>query len=146
MATLYKECFSASTGFTDAHDELQAAAGNAPWFNEFSPSIEGSEKRIAEVLLWLLHTVGLCCAIAGEFAMYRAGKLVSRPDSITVYIACHPQNWSSDISILFQIQCTPSFSLDGLGFYSFQNAPYLVKCFIMLSSMEKNLELSQLFV
>ena len=89
MTSLNKEYFSGSTGFTDAHDEIQAAAGNATWFNEFSPSIEGSEKRIAEALLWVFHTLTLCCAIAGECAMYLAGKLVSRPDSITIYIACH---------------------------------------------------------
>ena len=43
MATLNKEYFSGNTGFTDAHDELPAAAGNAPCFNEFFPSIESSE-------------------------------------------------------------------------------------------------------
>jgi len=57
----------------------------------FSPSIEGSEKRIAEALLRVFHMLALCCAIAGEFAVYPAGKLVTRPDSISIYIGCHPQ-------------------------------------------------------
>jgi len=105
-----------STCFTEAHDELQSAAWNATWFNEFSPSIEDSEKRIAEALLRALHSLALSCTIAGEFAMYLAGKLISRPDIITIYIACHPQIWSSDISILLQKQCTRAFSLDSLNF------------------------------
>jgi len=59
---------------------------------------------------------GGCCAIVGEFALYIGGKLVSRPDLITIYIACHPQKWSSDISVLLQMQHTPAFSLDSLDF------------------------------
>jgi len=59
MAAQIKEYFSRSTGFTDAHDELQVAAGNAPWFNQFSASIEGSEERIAEALLRVLHSLAL---------------------------------------------------------------------------------------
>ena len=106
-----KECFDSSTSFTDTHDELQAKVGKAMWLNEFSPSIKGSERRIAEVLLRLVHTLALCCAIAGEFAMHIGGKLVSRPDLITIYIACHPQKWSLDISVLLQMQRTPAFSL-----------------------------------
>jgi len=81
-----------------------------------STSIEGSEKRIAELLLRLFRTLALCCAIAGEFAMYIASKLVSRPDSITIYITYHPQKCTSDISVLLQIQRTPAFSLDSLDF------------------------------
>jgi len=48
--------------------------------------------------------------------LYIGGKLVSRPDSITIYIACRPQKWSSDISVLLQIQHTTAFSLDSLDF------------------------------
>jgi hypothetical protein len=44
-------------------------AGNATWFKEFTTGIEGSDKRIADVLLQLFHSLALCCAIAGEFAM-----------------------------------------------------------------------------
>ena len=65
MSSLNKEYFSGSTGFTDAHDKLQSAAGNATWLNVFSPSIQGSEKRIAEVLLRAFHMLALCCAFAG---------------------------------------------------------------------------------
>jgi len=119
MASLNKDYFSGSTGFTGAHDEIQAAAVNTTWLNEFSPRIEGSEKRIAGAWPRVFHTLALCCAIAGEFAVYLAGKLVSRPDSITIYIACHPQKWSSDISVLLQIQRTRIFSLDSLLFFLF---------------------------
>jgi hypothetical protein len=32
------------------------------------PVVEGSCKFVAEAWPWLLHSLGLCCAIAGEFA------------------------------------------------------------------------------
>ena len=41
--------------------------------------------------------------------MYIAGKLVSRPDSITIYVAYHRQNLSSDISALLQFERTLAF-------------------------------------
>ena len=47
--------------------------------------------------------------------MYLASKLVSRPDSVTIYIACYPQMWSSDISVLLQIKFTRVFFKDSLG-------------------------------
>ena len=62
--------------------------------------------NIAEALLPVFHTLALCCAIASEFSIFLSGKSVSRPDAIIIHIACHPQIWSSDISILLQIQCT----------------------------------------
>ena len=76
--------FGSSTSFTDAHDTIQGLAGNATWLNEYVPM---GEDQIAEVMLWLCHSMGLCCTIAGEYAIYRVGKLASRPDSITPYIA-----------------------------------------------------------
>ena len=57
------------------------------------------EDRIAEVMLWLCHAMGLYCTIVGEYAMYRAGKLASRPNSLALYIA-RPQTWSSDLSYI----------------------------------------------
>ena len=60
--------------------------------------------------------MGLFCTIASEYAMYRGGKLASCPDSIAIYIACHPQNWSSDIAVLLQKQPTPAFSMGSLEF------------------------------
>jgi len=91
-------------------------ARTATWFNEFTPGIEGSDKRIADVLPRLFHSLALCCAIAGEFAMYIAGKLVSRHDSFTKYVAYHHQKMSSDISGLLQLQRTLAFSLGYLDF------------------------------
>jgi len=78
--------FEGSTCFTDSHGTIQGIAGNVTWFNEFVPS---GEDRIAEVMLWLCHSMGLCCTIVDEYAMYRAGKLASHPDSLALYIASH---------------------------------------------------------
>jgi len=108
MATLNKEFFSGSNGFTDAHNELQAATGNVAEYIEFSPFRECYETQV-------LNTLALKCAIACEFPIYIACKLVSHTDSITIKIACHPRKWSSDISILLKIQRTPSFSLESFG-------------------------------
>jgi hypothetical protein len=64
--------------------------------------------------------LALCCAIAGEFAMYLAGKLVSRPDSITMYVTYHRQNLSSDISALLQFKRTLAFPF---GCFDFSLVP-----------------------
>jgi len=104
--------FGGSTSFTDAHDTIQGLAGNATWLNEYVPS---GEDRIAEVMLWLCHSMELCCTIVGEYAMYRAGKLASRPDSLAPYIAS-PQTWSSEIAVLLQDQPSPTFALGGVEF------------------------------
>jgi len=63
--------FEGSTSFTDSYDTIQGIAGNGMWFNEYQPS---GEDRIAEVMLWLCHSMGLCRTIVGEYAMYREGK------------------------------------------------------------------------
>jgi len=73
------------------------------------------EDRIAEVLLWLCHSEGLCCTIVGEYAMYRAGKLASRPNSLTIYIAS-PQTRSREIDMLLQEQQSANFAWGGVGF------------------------------
>ena len=116
MASQNQQYFDGSTSFTDTHDNILSIAGNAVWLHEFKPRVEGSKKQIAEALLWNFNLLELCCTLAGEFAMYIGGKLVSRPDLITIYIACHPQKWSTDISILLQKQRTPAFSLNRLDF------------------------------
>jgi len=82
--------FEGSTSFTDIHDTIQGLAGNVTWFNEYEPR---GEDRIAEVMLWLCHWMGLCCTIVGEYVMYRGGKLESRPNSLAHNIA-RPQTWS----------------------------------------------------
>jgi len=84
MASQNRQYFDGSASCTDAYDNIRTEAGNITWLNKFSPSMEGSEKRIAEALLWLLYALGLCCEIAGEFAFYIIGKLVSHPDSISI--------------------------------------------------------------
>ena len=75
--------------------------------NEYVPS---GEDRIAEVILRLGRSISLCCTIVGEYAMYRAGKLGSRPDSLALYIAS-PQTWSSEIDVLLQEQPSPIFAM-----------------------------------
>jgi len=102
--------FGGSTSFTDAHDTIQGLAGNATWLNEYVPV---EEDRIAEVVLWLCHSVGLCCTIVGPYAMYRAGKLASRPNSITLYIAS-PQTRSPNFTCCCKNR--PQTLLGGVGF------------------------------
>jgi len=106
------------------HDNIKTGAGNFTWLNQLSLSIKVSEKSSTEVLLWLFHTLGLYCAIAGEFALYIGGKLVSRPDSIITHIVCHLQNWYSDISVSLQILHSLAFSLGCLDFL------FVPECFI----------------
>jgi hypothetical protein len=116
MASHRSVYFSGATDANGTHEKSQFVAGNATWFNEFTPGIECSDKRIADVLLLLFHSLALCCATGGEFAMYIDGKLVSRPDSITIYVAYHRQNFSSDISALLQLKRTLAFSFGCLDF------------------------------
>jgi len=75
--------FGGSTSFTDSHETVQNLLGNETWFNQFESR---GEDRIADVILWLCHTMGLCCNVVGEYATYRAGKLASRPKSQALYI------------------------------------------------------------
>jgi len=98
--------FGGGTSLTDAHDNVQDLAGNATWLCEYMPV---GEDRIAEVLLWLCHSEGLCCTIVGEYAMYRAGKLASRPNSINLYIA-NPQTMSREIDMLLQEHQSANFA------------------------------------
>jgi len=98
--------FGGGTSLTDAHDTIKDLAGNATWLSEYLPV---GEDRIVEVLLWLFHSEGLCCTIAGEYAMYRAGILASRPNSITLYLAT-PQTRSHEIDMLLQEQQSANFA------------------------------------
>jgi hypothetical protein len=41
MASHRIEYFTGATDATDEHDKIQTVAGNAKWFNEFTPGIEG---------------------------------------------------------------------------------------------------------
>jgi len=59
--------------------------------------------------------MGLCCTIDGEYALYRAGKLASRPNSLAVYIA-RPQTWSYDIAELLEEQPSPTYALGSVEF------------------------------
>jgi len=116
MSAQRGQYFDGACTIVDAHDALQAAAGNAAWFNEFFPVVESPKIRIAEVLLWLFYNLGLCCTIIAEFAMYIGGKLTSHPDLITIYIAYHPQKLCPEISALLQISTITVFSFDNLDF------------------------------
>ena len=84
MGSHHTGYFNGSANTADAHDTLQTVAGNATWYKLFTAGIECSDKHIADVLLRLFHSFALRWAIAGEFPIYIAGKLVSRPDSITI--------------------------------------------------------------
>ena len=104
--------FESSTSFTDTLDTIQGLAGNVTWFNEYESR---GEDRIAEVMLWLCHSMWFCCLIVGEYAVYRAGKLASCPDSLALYIAM-PQTWSTEIAVLLQEQPSPTFAFGGVEF------------------------------
>ena len=60
MSAQRGKCFDGPTSIVDAHDDLQVAGGNATRLNEFSPVVEGPQKRIVEVQLWLLYNLRLC--------------------------------------------------------------------------------------
>jgi len=123
--------FGGSTSFTDAQDTIQDLAGNAN-ANEYMPV---GEDRIAEVLLWLCHSVGLCCTIVSEYAMYRAGKLASRPNSLTLYIAS-PQTRSHDIDMLLQEQPSENFAWGVSGSNYTRYGPCPVQQCAILSGTE----------
>jgi len=99
--------FGGSNSFTDANNTIQCLAGNATWLKKYLPV---GEDLIAEVMLWLCHSMRLCCTIVGEYAMCRAGKLASRSDSLALYMAS-PQTWSSEIAVVLQDQPSPTFAL-----------------------------------
>jgi len=88
--------FGDNISFTDAHDTIQCLTSNATWLNVYVPV---GEDRIAEVMLYLCHSAGLCFTLVVEFVMYRAGKLTSRPESFDLYIAS-PQTSSPEIDLL----------------------------------------------
>jgi len=90
-------------------------AGYATWVSEFS-SVKCPEKCVAEVLLWLLYRVGLCCGIVEQFVMYTGGKVTSHSNLITIYTAYNPQKLSPEIAVFLQITHTPAFSLESLDF------------------------------
>jgi len=104
--------FEGSTSFSDSHDTIQGITGNGLWFNEYVPS---GEDGFAEVMLWLCNSMGLCCKIVGEYVMYIAGKLVSRPNSLALYFAS-PQMWSSELAVLLQAKPSPTFAMCGVDF------------------------------
>ena len=79
MSTQSGDYFDGATSIVDAHDDLQVAAGNATWLNQYTPVIEGPKKRIGEVLLCLFYNLGLCFTIVGDFARYIGGKVTSHP-------------------------------------------------------------------
>ena len=114
--------FEGTNGFTDSHDTVQGMLGNATWLNEYEPR---GEDRIAEVMLWLCLSMGLCCTIVGEYPKYRAAKLASRPKSLVLYIA-RPKTWFTEIAVLLQEQPTPQFELGVWSLKQFQNGPCLV--------------------
>ena len=59
MSNQNGDCFDGARKLVDGNDILQALGGNATWFNQFSPVIEGPLKHIAEALLWLFYNLGL---------------------------------------------------------------------------------------
>ena len=99
MDLTFSDCCKGSDEFEwshiliDTHDAVQSVGGNATWFNDFIPFVEGCTKRFAKVLLWLSHILGLCFAVVCEFAMYIRGRLASPPYLLTIYMAYPTQNY-----------------------------------------------------
>jgi hypothetical protein len=60
MSTRNGGCFDGSTSLLEIHDDIQVFGDNGTWFIQFSPVIEGRQKRIAEAILWLFYTLGMC--------------------------------------------------------------------------------------
>jgi hypothetical protein len=60
MSTRNGGCFEGATSLQDIHDDIQVLGDNGAWFSQFSPVIEGRQKCIAEVLLWLFYTLDMC--------------------------------------------------------------------------------------
>ena len=60
MSTRNSGCFDGATSLLDIHNDIQVFGDNGTWFSQFSPVIEGRQKRIAETLLWLFYTLGMC--------------------------------------------------------------------------------------
>jgi hypothetical protein len=101
--------FDGATFLTDTHDIVQARAGASIWIPEFSPAVLRSLRILVQRVLWLLHDHGLCCAIAGEFPAYLAGKIVTQPELLRVYVAYNAQTESPDIDVMLQKNRTNSF-------------------------------------
>ena len=81
--------------------------------------------------------MGLSCTIAGEYAMYIGGKLVSHPDVITTYIAYDRQTCSPDVSVILKFQQTLAFSISSLEFSNWSSLTYLVALSATLSGTDK---------
>jgi len=138
MATAMNEKFNGSTSFTDTHDAIQAKVGNCTWLTEYLPVIEAPERKIAEVLLWTFTAMGLCCTIAGNYAMYIGGKLACHPDVITIYMAYDRDTCFPDVLALLQFLKTPAFSLGCLEFenWSSLTLPGKIICYVIRYGQE----------
>ena len=138
MATAMNEKFNGSTSFTDTHDAIQAKVGNCTWLTEYLPVIEAPERKIAEVLLWTFTAMGLCCTIAGNYAMYIGGKLACHPDVITIYMAYDRDTCFPDVLALLQFLKTPAFSLGCLEFenWSSLTLPGRIICYVIRCGQE----------
>jgi hypothetical protein len=87
--------FNGATSLTDAHDIIQWHGCNATFVNEYQPNERCNWKMFAEVLLWLMYSFDLCCAIAGDTALYKAGMLGETHEFLTIYIAYHEETLST---------------------------------------------------
>jgi hypothetical protein len=85
MPLLGGERFDGGTGLTVAHGQMQAMAGNATWLGELSPVHAGAARVVPETILWIFHLDGHCAAVAGEYATYMAGRIVTRPPVMALY-------------------------------------------------------------
>jgi hypothetical protein len=88
--------FTGTSKITDIHDAICAEAGNSTWVSEFVPAADRPHRRFLEELLWIFHCAGMCCAVAGAYAIYMAGGFSNSYD-IAIYVA-YPLLINSDIA------------------------------------------------
>jgi hypothetical protein len=66
-------------------------------------------RDIADVLLWLSHKLGLCCATVGESAMYTGCRLVTHPNLVTLCMAYHPRKLSPKFPFYYKFSIHQRF-------------------------------------
>jgi hypothetical protein len=88
--------YAGTSKLTDIHDAVCAEVGNATWVSELFPAVDLPHRHFLEALLWVFHSAGMCCAVAGEYATYMAG-VFPNSNNITIYVA-YPLLINSDIA------------------------------------------------
>jgi hypothetical protein len=98
---------------------MQAMAGNATWLGEFFPIHAGAARLVPETILLAFHLDGRCAAVAGEYATYMAGRIVTMPQVLALYAPFPHVNASTpsrETDVFFQIKRSAHFTLGRINF------------------------------